>query len=59
MSELEKKRIQAELMKVKAARLDLELKIMESEDQIQRLQTHVKIQADREAELEQKLKGDK
>lgn len=52
MTELEKKKIEKELYQVKGARLELEYKIMEREQEIVRLREHVAIQLEKEKELE-------
>ena len=57
MSKLELARKQLELEQVKTARKGLEFKILECEDQIERLKEHIKIQLAREAELEKELQG--
>lgn len=53
---LEKKKVEVELMRVKTARMDLELRIEERKDEIQRLEEHVAVQEAKEKELEVKLK---
>jgi hypothetical protein len=58
MSPLELKKLKVELMRVTAARAELELRIEERLDEIERLKEHIKIQLDKETELEQKIKGD-
>lgn len=52
MTELEKKKLEKELYQVKGARLELEYKIMEREQEIQRLRDHVVIQLEKEKDLE-------
>lgn len=54
---LELKKKQAELMRVKAARMELEVKIEERLEEIERLKQHVEIQIKKEQEIEQDLKG--
>lgn len=53
---LEKKKIQVELMRVQAAKAELELKIDERLEEIKRLEEHIKIQSNKIIELEEKLK---
>lgn len=53
---LEIKKKQTELLRVQAARAELELKIMEREQDIERLRDAIKIQTDKEAELTESLK---
>lgn len=52
---LELKKIKLELMRVQTARMDMELKIDERKEEIQRLEDHIKIQSDKELELSQKI----
>lgn len=52
MTELEKKKLEKELYQVKGARLELEYKIMEREQEIIRLREHVAIQLEKEKDLE-------
>lgn len=52
---LEKKRIVVELKRVESARMELELKIEERLDEIERLKEHIQIQIVKEAELTNKL----
>lgn len=54
---LETKRKELELIKVAAARAELEFKILEKEDEIERVKAHILVQLKREAELKQELKG--
>lgn len=56
MTPLEKKKIQAELAAVYSARLNLEFRIEESLENIERMKEHIKIQEDKEKELSDKLK---
>jgi hypothetical protein len=55
MSPLELKRLKLELIKVAAARHELEFRICEREEDISRLQEHVKVQEAKEAELKEKI----
>lgn len=59
MSPLERKKIQAELMAVQSARCQLELRIAEREEEIQRLQEHLKISLAKEEELSAKFEDAK
>jgi hypothetical protein len=51
MLPIELKKLKLELMKVQSAKYELELRIDESNEQIQRLKEHIKIQEKRENEL--------
>lgn len=53
---LEYKRKELELVKVAAARAELEFKILEKEDEILRIKQHIQTQLQREAELKEELK---
>jgi len=55
MSPLELKRMKLELIKVSAARAELEFKIEERLEDINRLKDNIKIQEAREAELQVKI----
>jgi hypothetical protein len=55
MTVLEEKKIQAELARVKAARLDMEVRVEELQEAFARMAKDIKIQQDKEAELQQKL----
>lgn len=56
MTHLEKRKKEVELQKVKTARMELELKIEEKMDEINRINEHIKIQIEKEQSLEQELK---
>jgi len=58
MQELEKRKKQLELSRVKLAREELELKIMERQEEIIRLQEAIEKQLSRERELSKELKGE-
>jgi len=58
MQELEKRKKQLELSRVKLAREELELKIMERQEEITRLQEAIEKQLSRERELSKELKGE-
>jgi hypothetical protein len=51
MSTLENKRLELELIKVKAAKAELEFKIEEKLDEIERIKSHIESQIKREQEL--------
>jgi hypothetical protein len=55
MTLLERKKMELELMRVKTAKMDLELKIEEMKEDIIRLTMHVDIQIKKEKELALKL----
>lgn len=54
---VEIKRINAELARVIAARLEMEVKIAELEEATRRVQNEIRIQDEKETELKQKLAG--
>lgn len=53
---IEQKRKKLELSRVKLARQELELKIEERLDEVERLKQHIEIQLTKEKELEQEIK---
>lgn len=53
---LDKQRTRLELMRVTTARMELEFKIEERKEEIKRMEDHIKIQIDKELELNQKIK---
>lgn len=53
---IEIKRKELELIKVSASRAELEFKVLEKEDEINRIKQHIKIQLNRENELKEELK---
>lgn len=55
MDSLEKKRLKLELIRVSAARAELEFKIFEREEDIKRLKDNVKIQEEKELEINKKI----
>lgn len=55
LSALEKKRIEVEIMKVDAAKANLELTLLEREDEMTRIKNHIRIQEERLTELKDKL----
>jgi hypothetical protein len=55
MSPLDLKRIKLELIKVAAARHEIEFRIEERLDEINRLKEHVKVQEAKETELKEKI----
>lgn len=58
MTPLERKKKEVELGNVKNARENLELRIMEREDEIQRIKDNIKIQVDTETRLSKELAGE-
>lgn len=55
MSPLELKKIQVELLRVQAAKGEMELRIQERMEEIQRLEDSIKISEAKELELQTKL----
>lgn len=55
MTPLDLKRMKLELVKVAAARAELEFRIEERMDEVARIQDHIKVQLDKEAELAAKI----
>ena len=55
MTPLERKKLEVELLRVNAAKEEMLLKILEHEDQIERLQGFAKIQEAKELEIKAKL----
>jgi hypothetical protein len=55
MTPLEKKKLEVELLQVNAAKESMYLRILESEDQIERLKVQIAIQEVRETELKDKI----
>lgn len=55
MQPLEIKRMKLELVKVSAARSELEFRIEERNDEIARIMEHIKIQIAKEEELSEKI----
>lgn len=58
LSVLERKRKESELARVHAARLELEFRIMELEENVQRLKQAIEVQKAKEAELASILAGE-
>ncbi len=56
MSKLEKKRMELELIKVSAARAELEFRVEENLENINRLNQHIEVQKQKENELRLKIK---
>jgi len=54
---IEIKKMELEQLRVRTARAELEFKILERQEDIKRLEEHVKVQLDRELEIENKLKA--
>lgn len=59
LSPLDKKKLEVELSSVRVGRESMELKIMEREEEIERIKGQIDIQTKREQELVQKLADDK
>lgn len=55
MTPLERKKLEVELLRVNAAKEEMNLKILEYQDQIVKLTEFVKIQENKEIELKEKL----
>lgn len=55
--DLEKERKKVELIRVRAARAELEFKILERLDEIERIKQNIQAQLKREAELEEETKA--
>lgn len=55
MGPLEIKKLQVELMRVQTARMELEYKIEEKQEEIKRMHEHILIQIEKEKELNSKL----
>lgn len=57
MLPMDKKKMEIELMRVTAARMDMEIKIEEIQEEIKRLAGFIEIQVKKENELKRKLEG--
>jgi hypothetical protein len=55
MSPLELKKLQVELLRVSAAKAEMELRIAERLEEIQRLEDNIKISEAKETELQEKI----
>lgn len=55
MNPLELKKLQVELLRVSAAKGEMELRIDERMDEIHRLEEHIKVQVAKEEELKAKI----
>ena len=55
---LERKKKEMELRRVETARMELELKIDERLEEIERLRDHIKIQLEKEDQIKKELKGE-
>lgn len=53
---LETKRKEVELLKVSAAKAELEFKILEKLEDIERIKQHIELQIKREVELKEEIK---
>jgi hypothetical protein len=56
LSDLERKRMSVELIRVSAAKAELEFRIEERLDEINRIKEHIKISELKELELREKIK---
>lgn len=54
---LELKKLKVELLRVSASKAELELRIEERLDEIERIKEHIKISEAKEQELKDKIKG--
>jgi hypothetical protein len=59
MTPIELKKLKVELMRVQAARAELELRIDERMEEIQRVKENIEIQLKKEAELESRIEENK
>lgn len=59
MSPIELKKIKVELLRVSAAKAELELRIDERLEEIQRLKDNIKISEAKEVELQEKINAEK
>lgn len=57
MTELEKKKARAELLRVQAAKAEMEFIIAQRQEEIDKLLGHIKIQEESEQKLLEKLKN--
>lgn len=57
MSELEYKRLKMELLKASAAKAELEYKVEERRRDIARIENHIKLQEEREEQLQAEIKA--
>lgn len=55
MKDLKRKKLEVELAKVDAARMEMELRILEKEEEIQRVKKSIQIQKDRIQEIKLEL----
>lgn len=55
MTSLDKKKTELELMRVSSARMDLEIRIEEMKQEIERLEGHITTQFEKELELKTRL----
>lgn len=56
MSPIDVKRKELELVRISAARAEMEFKIMEKEEEVDRLKANIQIQLVKEAEIKDELK---
>jgi hypothetical protein len=53
--DLSKKKLEVELLRVQSARADLELRVLEREEEIERIKQNIELQVKKELELKEKL----
>ena len=59
MRDIERKKLEVELLKVGAAKADMECKIMERKEDILRIEDNIKVQETREQEIRELLRSNK
>jgi hypothetical protein len=57
LNNLDKKKLQVELLRVSAAKAELELRVDERLEEIERIKEHIKISEAKEVELKEKLRN--
>lgn len=57
MSALQLKKLQLNLMKCQTAKMELEFKVEERKEDIKRIEEHIQLQEDREAELKEEIEN--
>lgn len=57
LNNLDKKKLQVELLRVSAAKAELELRVDERLEEIERIKEHIKISEAKEIELKEKLRN--
>lgn len=56
MTDLERMKLKAELMRVQAAKAEMEYTIAQKQEEIERIKAHILVQIEKEEELTLKLK---